>query len=109
MEHLAKRWETPRCLFGDFAVVCFLVVQCLDGAFTYVGVRFWGVGIEANPLISSAVHMIGPAAALASAKLIAVGFGMVLHLRRVHNLVAWLTAFYVGAAILPWTTLFLTN
>jgi hypothetical protein len=34
---------------------------------------------------------------------------MLLHLRRVHNLVALLTAIYFTAAILPWTALFLTN
>jgi len=32
---------------------------------------------------------------------------MLLHLRRVHNLVALLTAIYFAAAVLPWTALFL--
>jgi hypothetical protein len=39
-------------------------------------------------------------------KLVAVAFGIALHLRRVHNVVALLTAIYVAAAILPWTALF---
>jgi len=34
---------------------------------------------------------------------------MMLHLRRAHALVACLTAFYIAAAILPWTAIFLTN
>jgi uncharacterized protein DUF5658 len=109
MQTLYKRWDTPRCLFGDLAVVGFLLVQVLDGMFTYLGVSIWGPSIEANPLISSAVVVTGPAAALTGAKLVAIGFGIALHLRRVHNLVALLTAIYIALAILPWTALFLTN
>jgi hypothetical protein len=38
----------------------------------------------------------------------AVGFGMVLHLQQTHGVIALLTAFYVAAAIVPWTALFFT-
>jgi len=106
MQHLYRRWDTPRSLFGDIAVVSFLVVQTLDGIFTYLGVSIWGPGIEANPLISSAVATAGLVPGLTGAKLVAVGLGMALHLQRVHNLVAALTAIYFAAAILPWTALF---
>jgi len=107
MARLYRRWDEPRCLFGDLAVVSFFIVQGLDGILTYLGVSIWGPSIEANPLISSAVATAGPAAGLAGAKLVAIAFGMVLHLRRVHNIVAFLTAVYVALAILPWTALFL--
>lgn len=96
-------------MFGDLAVVGFLLVQCLDGIFTYLGVRLWGPSIEANPIVSSAMALAGPASGLAGAKLMAISFGIVLHLRRVHNLVAFLTVIYVAVAILPWTALFLAN
>jgi hypothetical protein len=109
MTHLYKRWDTPQCLFGDVAVLGFLVVQCLDGAFTYLGVKIWGPGIEANPLVSSAVAAGGLGLGLAGAKLVAMGFGILLHLCRVHTLVALLTAIYIAAAIIPWTALFLTQ
>jgi hypothetical protein len=52
---------------------------------------------------------VGVGAGISVAKLIAISFGIVLHLRRVHYLVAMLTAIYVTAAILPWTALFLAN
>lgn len=109
MELLYKRWESPRSTFGDLVVLVFMIVQCLDGVFTYLGVRTWGPGVEANPLISSAMSMAGLAGGLAGAKLVAAAFGIMLHLRRVHNLVALLTAIYIAAAILPWTALFLAN
>jgi hypothetical protein len=106
MAYLYQRWDS-RSTFGDLAVVAFVLVQCLDGIFTYLGVKTWGLGIEANPLITSAVSMAGLGVGLAGTKLIAVGFGIILHLRRTHIVVAILTAFYFAAAIIPWTTLFL--
>ena len=108
MGGLVKSWE-PHSRFGDLMVVGFLLVQCLDGVFTYLGVGIWGLTIEANPLISSAMAGLGVAAGLGAAKGVAIGFGMLLHLRRIHNLVALLTAIYFAVAILPWTALFLTN
>ena len=109
MALLYKRWDEPRSRWGDAMVLTFLITQCLDGVFTYLGVAIWGPGIEANPLISSAMGVVGVLYGVAGAKMLAIGFGIVLHLRRVHNLVAALTAIYVAGAILPWTALFLTN
>ncbi len=90
-------------------VIGFLLVQCLDGALTYVGVRTWGLSIEANPLISSAVHALGLGVGLAGVKLLAGTLGILLHLRSVHVMVALLTVLYVAVAIVPWTALFLAN
>ena len=101
-----ENWTDRR--FGDIAVVTFMLVQALDGALTYLGVHIWGPSVEANPLISSAVSFAGVGTGLAAVKLVAVGFGMLLHLRRVHGVVALLTAFYLAVAIVPWAVLFLT-
>jgi hypothetical protein len=108
MAILYKRWNEPRSLFGNVMVVTFFITQCLDGIFTYLGVSIWGPSIEANPLVSSAMSIAGVLGGVAAAKAVAIGFGMLLHLRGVHNLVAALTVIYVTAAILPWTALFLT-
>ena len=109
MADLARQWETPRSRFGDLVVVSFLLMQCLDAVFTYLGVAIWGPAIEANPILSSAMAAAGVAAGLGAAKAVAIGFGILLHLRGVHNLVALLSAIYFAAAILPWTALFLAN
>jgi len=109
MERLYRVWEQPQSRFGDLAVVGFLLVQTLDGVFTYLGVSLWGPSVEANPIIASVMAFAGPASGLAGAKLMAIGFGIALHLRRVHNLVAFLAVIYVGVAILPWTAMFLAN
>ena len=107
MTRLYQPWDAPS-LFGDIVVLGFLAVQCLDGIFTYLGVRMWGVNIEANPLISSAVSVAGLGAGLVATKLVATGLGIALHVRRVHTVLALLTAIYIAAAILPWTALFLS-
>ena len=109
MAGLVRTWAEPRTRFGDLMVVGFLIMQCLDASFTYHGIAIWGPSIEANPLVSSAMAAAGVLVGLGAVKLMAIGFGMLLHLRRVHNLVALLTAVYFAVAILPWTALFLTN
>lgn len=105
---LEGRLDSPHGVFGDLAMLVFVVVQGLDGALTYLGVHIWGMSIEANPLVSSAVSMAGVGGGLAAAKLFAVGLGMVLHLRRIHLIVALLSAFYIAVAILPWAVMFMT-
>ena len=107
--NLLPTFESPaNRRFGDIAVVTFLMVQALDGVLTYLGVHIWGPSIEANPLISSAVSFAGAGTGVAFAKLLAAGLGVVLHLRKVHGVVALLTAFYLAVAIVPWAMLFLT-
>jgi hypothetical protein len=95
--------------FGDLAVLGFLCVQFMDGVLTYLGVMTWGASIEANPIISSAMAYAGPEAGLVAAKATAMGFGILLHLRLLHTIVALLTAFYVAASIVPWAALFLLH
>ncbi len=109
MDRFYKPWDTPNSLFGNLVVIAFLFVQALDGGLTYLGVSTWGPGIEGNPLLSSAMAYAGIGASLAAAKCVAIAFGIALHLCRVHTLVALLTLFYVAAAIIPWTALFLTS
>ena len=106
---LYKTWDEPKSLFGDAVVVAFLVMQCLDGIFTYLGVGIWGPSIEANPIVASAMTAGGPTVGLFGAKLVAIGFGMMLHLRRVHNVVALLAAIYFVVAIVPWAALLLSH
>ena len=74
---------------------------------TYIGIATFGPSIEANPLVSSAIAFAGPGAGLTASKLLATAGGIVLHLLRVHGLVAALTLFYLAVAIVPWAGLLL--
>ncbi len=101
-------WNPPsrrRERFGNAVLVLFLLAQCFDGVFTYVGVVTFGSGIEANPFITTLIGYLGAATALLTAKGIAAGLGIALHLRGVHAAVAVLTAFYLTVATMPWVAI----
>jgi hypothetical protein len=98
-------WTGERSRLGDLLLVLFLLAQCFDGVLTYVGVMTFGIGIEANPLITNLMLYFGEGTGLLGAKLVAAALGIALHLRRVHIAVAILTAFYFGAAVLPWAAI----
>ena len=102
MATLARKFTHNDLSRGELAILAFFLAQALDAAFTYWGVSRHGHAIEGNPFIASLMMSIGAGPALASAKLAAAGFGMILHLPQVHRIVAALTLFYVCAALLPW-------
>jgi hypothetical protein len=91
-----------RSWFGDAVLLTFLLSQCFDGVFTYVGVVTFGPHIEANPLISTLMVHFGDGPALMGAKALAAMLGIGLHLRQIHGAVALLAVFYVVVAIVPW-------
>jgi hypothetical protein len=94
-----------RPVYGDIALVVFLIAQVLDGALTYLGVTLYGPQMEGNPLIAWLMARMGDGPGLATAKITASFFGIVLHLSAVHKAVALLAAFYVVVAIVPWTVI----
>ena len=102
MFNLGNARTTRRSIFGDVALVLFLVAQASDGVLTYVGVATYGPGIEANPLIAWLMAHIGQGPALATAKMTAASFGVALHLISVHKAVAALAIFYIAVAVVPW-------
>ena len=89
-------------LFGDLAVIVFLIAQVSDGVLTYIGVSTYGTTIEGNPLISWLMSSMGHGPGLAMAKVTAGCFGVALHLSAVHKAVALLAGFYIIVAIIPW-------
>jgi hypothetical protein len=100
---------SERSLFGDAALLLFLLAQAGDGVLTYVGVTVYGSQMEGNPLIRWLMSALGEGPALTAAKLTACALGIALHVFAVHKTVAFLTMFYFVVAVLPWVTiLFLT-
>jgi hypothetical protein len=96
---------TDRSLFGDLALLLFLIAQAGDGVLTYVGVTVYGSQMEGNPLLRWLMSAVGEGPALTAAKLTACGFGIALHVFAVHKTVAALTTFYFLVAVLPWCTI----
>ena len=100
-----RQQAVNRSLYGDLVLIIFLLAQCFDGVFTYVGVSVYGLAVEANPLIATLMANFGHGAALAMAKGIAALLGICLHLRQVHGAVAMLAFFYASVAIMPWVAI----
>jgi len=96
---------TRRNMFGDIALLLFLLAQASDGVLTYVGVATYGVGIEGNPIIAWLMGAMGEGLALTTAKVTAGLFGIALHLSSVHKVVAVLAVFYFAVAVLPWVAI----
>ncbi len=105
MGPLGRFREYRHTTFGNAVILVFFCAQAADGVFTYLGVQAFGRMVEANPVISYLIHLVGAGPALASAKLAAIGFGSLLHLLTVHRIVALLTGIYLAGAIAPWVYL----
>ena len=105
MTTISTRGGTSRSLFGDIALLIFLLAQARDGVLTYIGVNVYGPQMEGNPLISWLMATMGEGPALAAAKLTAGVFGVALHMSAVHKAVALLAVFYVVVAVCPWLAL----
>ena len=99
---LGSARPTVRSVFGDVALVLFLLAQAFDGVLTYVGVSAYGLEMEGNPIVAWLMATLGWEAGLAAAKGTAVCFGVALHLHAVHKTIAALAGFYLVVAILPW-------
>ena len=86
----------------------FVVAQVCDGVLTYVAVQRFGLVAEANPLLVTWMALIGPAPALAGAKILAACCGVVLYVCGVHRILLALTILYTVAAVGPWLAFFTT-
>src|SRR3982750_4774979 len=91
---VGTRGGTGRVMFGDVALLVFLIAQASDGVLTYVGVSTYGLHMEAHPRVGGRLTSRGEGAALAAAKGAAVAFGIALHLSAVHRAVAALAVLY---------------
>jgi hypothetical protein len=89
-------------VFGNVALAIFLLMQCLDGLLTYLGVTAFGIGVEGNPIVAALMTELGHGVGLLSAKVVAAALGVCLHLYQIHSVVALLAGFYLTAAVAPW-------
>jgi hypothetical protein len=91
---------------AGFIATLFVIAQVADGVLTYAAVQHFGVAAEANPLLVSWMLLIGPAPALAGAKLLAGACGFVLYVCGVHRVLLALTILYSIVAVGPWLAIF---
>ena len=87
----------------------FLIAQACDGAFTYAGVRAYGIAAEGNMILATWMMLVGPFPTLFVAKAVAAGGGVLLYARGIHRTLALLTLLYFVGAIGPWIVVFQTR
>jgi hypothetical protein len=90
-------------LFAEFVWVAFVAAQAADGVFTYIGMRIFGIEIEANPLIAFYAWHYGAGVAIVGAKGVAVASALILYTYGRHRTLGVLTIWYLLVAIWPWT------
>ena len=90
-------------------LVIFLVVQLLDGALTYVGVRQFGIEAEGNLLLTSLMQAWGTGPALIAAKLFSSACGLMLFAVAVYRVLAAAAGACLGFAVIPWMALLTWN
>jgi hypothetical protein len=82
--------------------MAFIAMQFLDGWFTYVGVQTFGLGVEANPVLTALMTHLGHGPGVVAAKAFACLLGVCLYQHGIHGVVVLLTGFYLTAAVAPW-------
>ena len=89
-------------------LITFLVVQFLDGLFTYIGITRYGRETEYNKLILLITNIVGIGWGLVAAKAITGLLGAWLYIRELYWALIVLIGFYVTIALIPWIIIFLT-
>ena len=91
-----------------FCGVFLILLQALDGLFTFVGIKQFGLIIEGNPLLRFFMEQFGQLAALAIVKTVAIALilWLVFLARRMSwlkNAIGVVSVIYLITAVLPWT------
>lgn len=91
-----------------------VILQVLDGALTYSGMRTFGLAAEGNPLLRGLMNTMGilPGIALMKMVCIAIVLALCAQAHRISWLPAALTCIagiYTVAAVLPWSWLLVTE
>ena len=94
--------------FSNVIIVVYLLTQCFDGIFTYVGVVSLGFGLEseANPVVAWYMANLGYGLGIIVTKTFGGGMGVLLHLYGKNLLLTLLVGLYIKVAILPWMWVF---
>ena len=80
----------------------FVILQVADGLITFGAVRLFGLGAEANPVLQTWMHLLGPGITLLTAKTMACAGAVLLYCAgRIWTLIA-LTSLVGSLAVGPW-------
>ena len=80
----------------------FVILQVADGLITFGAVQLFGPGAEANPVLQTWMHLLGPGVTLLTAKTMACAGAVLLYCAgRIWTLIV-LTSLVGSLAVGPW-------
>ena len=93
---------SARVTFGKATLALFVLCQATDGLLTYFAVSAFGLAIEANPILTTWMTLVGAGPTLLVAKVGACACGVILYTHGTHRALASLTLLYLLIAVGPW-------
>ena len=85
-----------------FVLTIFVILQVADGLITFGAVRVFGPGAEANPILQTWMHLLGPGVTLLTAKTVACAGAVLLYCAGRERTLIALTSLVMSLAIGPW-------
>lgn len=104
MEHVRKESD----VFARVVFMAFVIVQCLDGVLTYVGVST-GLSPEGNPIMRWVMSVMGLGLGIIVTKFASIVGGIFLYKYDFRGTLALITLLGLVVAIIPWIYIFLTS
>lgn len=85
-----------------FVLTIFVILQVADGLITFGAVRLFGPAAEANPVLQTWMHLLGPGVTLLTAKSVACAGAVLLYCAGRERTLVALTSLLVWFGIGPW-------
>ena len=85
-----------------FVLTIFVIMQLADGLMTFGAVRVFGPGAEANPVLQTWMHLLGPGVTLLTAKTVACAGAVLLYCCGRERTLILLTSLVVSLGVAPW-------
>jgi hypothetical protein len=85
-----------------FVLTIFVILQAADGLMTFGAVRLFGPGAEANPVLQTWMHLLGPGVTLLTAKTMACAGAVLLYCAGRERTLIALTSLLISFGVGPW-------
>ena len=85
-----------------FVLTIFVILQAADGLMTFGAVRLFGPGAEANPVLQTWMHLLGPGVTLLTANTMACAGAVLLYCAGRERTLIALTSLLISFGVGPW-------
>jgi hypothetical protein len=85
-----------------FVLTIFVILQVADGMMTFGAVRVFGPAAEANPILQTWMHLLGPGVTLLTAKTVACAGAVLLYCTGRDRTLIALTSLVLSIGVGPW-------